>query len=114
MQEESFRRHIDLAKHLDKTLVIHDRDAHADILRIMDDEGAPRRVVMHCFSGDAAFAEAVTQRGWFCSFAGVVTFKNAGSLREALAVVPATAYWWRPTPRSWRPCRIAANRMPPT
>ena len=61
---------IDLAKHLDKTLVIHDRDAHADILRIMDDEGAPRRVVMHCFSGDAAFAEAVTQRGWFCSFAG--------------------------------------------
>ena len=43
---------------------------------------------MHCFSGDAAFAEAVTQRGWFCSFAGVVTFKNAGSLREALAVVP--------------------------
>ncbi|HPE11570.1 MAG TPA: TatD family hydrolase [Actinomycetota bacterium] len=88
VQEESFRRHIDLAKHLDKTLVIHDRDAHADILRIMDDEGAPRRVVMHCFSGDAAFAEAVTQRGWFCSFAGVVTFKNAGSLREALAVVP--------------------------
>jgi TatD DNase family protein len=87
-QELSFRRHIAMAKELDKTLVIHDRDAHADILRILDDEGAPPRVVMHCFSGDAAFAEAVTQRGWFCSFAGTVTFKNAGGLREALSVVP--------------------------
>lgn len=87
-QERSFRTHIRLAKELNKTLVIHDRDAHSDILRIMDDEGAPQRVVMHCFSGDAAFAEAVTQRGWFCSFAGVVTFKNATALREALGVVP--------------------------
>lgn len=87
-QEESFRRHIRLAKELDKALVIHDRDAHADILRVMDDEGAPPRVVMHCFSGDAEFAEAVTSRGWYCSFAGVVSFKNATALREALAVVP--------------------------
>lgn len=87
-QEQSFRRHIAIAKELDKTLVIHDRDAHADILRIVDDEGPPRRVVMHCFSGDAGFAQEVTQRGWFCSFAGVVTFKNAADLREALAVVP--------------------------
>ena len=51
-QEESFRRHIDLAKRLDKTLVIHDRDAHDDVLRIVDEEGAPERWVMHCFSGD--------------------------------------------------------------
>ena len=71
-QEESFRTHIQLAKDLDKTLVIHDRDAHADILRVLADEGAPRRVVMHCFSGDAAFARAVIERGWYCSFAGVV------------------------------------------
>lgn len=87
-QEESFRRHIRLAAEVDKTLVIHDRDAHADILRVMDDEGAPSRVVMHCFSGDAEFARAVTERGWYCSFAGVVTFKNAADLREALTVVP--------------------------
>jgi TatD DNase family protein len=87
-QEQSFRRHIRLAKDLDKTLVIHDRDAHHDILRIMDDEGAPPRVVMHCFSGDADFAREVTQRGWYCSFAGVVTFKNAAALRDALDVAP--------------------------
>ncbi|MBK6763327.1 MAG: TatD family hydrolase [Micrococcales bacterium] len=87
-QEESFRVHIRLAKELDKALVIHDRDAHTAILRVMDDEGAPRRVVMHCFSGDADFAREVVARGWFCSFAGVVTFKNAGPLREALTAVP--------------------------
>ena len=87
-QESSFRRHIQLAKDLDKTLVIHDRDAHADILRIMDEEGSPHRVVMHCFSGDAGFAREVTDRGWYCSFAGVVTFKSAAALREALDVVP--------------------------
>ncbi|MCU0277874.1 MAG: TatD family hydrolase [Candidatus Nanopelagicales bacterium] len=87
-QESSFRWHIGLAKQLNKTLVIHDRDAHNDILRVLDDEGAPQRVVMHCFSGDAAFAREVTERGWYCSFAGVVTFKNALALREALDVVP--------------------------
>jgi TatD DNase family protein len=87
-QEQSFRRHIGLAKDLGKTLVVHDRDAHADILRVLDDEGAPDRVVMHCFSGDAAFAQEVASRGWYCSFAGVVTFKNAQALREALPAVP--------------------------
>ena len=87
-QEESFRHHIGIAKELDKTLVIHDRDAHDDILRIVDDAGPPARVVMHCFSGDAAFAREVSDRGWYCSFAGVVTFKNAADLRAALGVVP--------------------------
>ncbi len=87
-QEESFRAHIRLARELNKTLVIHDRDAHADVLRVMDDEGAPLGVVMHCFSGDADFAREVSDRGWYCSFAGVVTFKNAAGLREALEVVP--------------------------
>ena len=87
-QEESFRTHIRLARELDKTLVIHDREAHADVLRVIDDEGAPLRVVMHCFSGDADFAREVTDRGFYCSFAGVVTFKNAADLRAALEVVP--------------------------
>ncbi len=88
-QEESFRRHIDLAKRLGKTLVIHDRDAHEEILRVVDAEGAPDRWVMHCFSGDADFARACLDRGAHLSFAGTVTFKNAAPLREALVVVPS-------------------------
>jgi TatD DNase family protein len=87
-QEESFRLHIALAKRLGKTLVIHDRDAHDDVLRIVDEEGAPERVVMHCFSGDAELARACLDRGFWLSFAGTVTFKNAAQLREALAVAP--------------------------
>ena len=88
VQEESFRRHIDLAKRLDKTLVIHDRDAHDDVLRVLDDEGVPERWVMHCFSGDAAFARACLDRGAHLSFAGTVTFKNAEPLRDALRIAP--------------------------
>jgi TatD DNase family protein len=88
VQEESFRRHIDLAKRLDKTLVIHDRDAHDDVLRVLDDEGAPDRWVMHCFSGDAEFARSCLDRGAHLSFAGTVTFRNAQPLRDALAVAP--------------------------
>jgi TatD DNase family protein len=88
-QEESFRRHIDLAKRLDKTLVVHDRDAHDDVLRVIDSEGAPERWVMHCFSGDADVARRCLDRGAWLSFAGTVTFKNAAPLREALLVTPA-------------------------
>ncbi len=87
-QHHSFRRHIDLAKRLDRTLVIHDRDAHGDILRVLDEEGVPGRFVMHCFSGDADFARACLDRGGWLSFAGTVTFKNADPLREALRVTP--------------------------
>jgi TatD DNase family protein len=88
-QQESFRRHIDLARRLDRTLVIHDRDAHDDVLRLLDEEGVPDRVVMHCFSGDADFARACLDRGAWLSFAGTVTFKNAEPLRAALRVVPS-------------------------
>jgi TatD DNase family protein len=87
-QQHSFRAHVDLAKRLGKTLVIHDRDAHDDVLRILDEEGVPDRFVMHCFSGDADFARACLDRGAWLSFAGTVTFKNAAGLREALRVVP--------------------------
>ena len=88
VQRESFRRHIDLAKRLDKTLVIHDRDANDEVLRIVDEEGAPDRWVMHCFSGDVDFARACLDRGAHLSFAGTVTFKNAASLRNALVITP--------------------------
>jgi TatD DNase family protein len=87
-QVESFRRHVDLAKRLDKTLVIHDRDAHAEVLEVIDSEGAPDRWVMHCFSGDATFARACLDRGAHLSFAGTVTFKNAEPVREAARIAP--------------------------
>ena len=88
VQEESFRRHIALAKEVGKALVIHDRDAHDDVIRVLESEGAPERVVFHCYSGDAAMARYCTDRGWYLSFAGTVTFKNAGALRESVAVAP--------------------------
>ncbi len=109
-QEESFRRHIDLAKRLDKTLVIHDRDAHDEVLRVLDEEGVPERWVMHCFSGDDAFARSCLDRGAHLSFAGTVTFKNAAPLRNALALTPrdrilveTDAPFLTPTPYRGRP-----------
>lgn len=87
-QEASFRAHIAIAKRYGKPLVIHDRDAHADILRVLDDEGAPDTVVLHCFSGDADFAAECARRGYVLSFAGTVTFNNAVSLRDAARVTP--------------------------
>lgn len=87
-QEESFRRHIGIAKDTGKALVIHDRDAHDDVLRVLDSEGAPERVVFHCFSGDEDFARRCVERGYVLSFAGNITFKNAQNLRDAAAVTP--------------------------
>jgi TatD DNase family protein len=87
-QETSFRRHIAIAKQTGKALVIHDRDAHEDVLRVLENEGAPDRVVFHCFSGDADFARRCADRGFVLSFAGNVTFKNAQNLRDAAALVP--------------------------
>jgi TatD DNase family protein len=87
-QEASFRAHVDIAKRHGLALVIHDRDAHAEVLRVLADEGAPEHTVMHCFSGDAAFARACTERGYVLSFAGTLTFGNAGYLREAAATTP--------------------------
>ena len=87
-QEESFRAHVRLAHRLDKTLVIHNREAHTDVLRVLDEEGVPPRTVMHCFSGDSVFARECLDRGAFLSFAGTVTFATAETLREALRVTP--------------------------
>jgi len=110
VQQESFRAHIDIAKRYGRTLVIHDRDAHDDVVRVLLDEGAPERVVFHCFSGDAAMARICADNGWFVSFAGVVSFKNAEPLREALRVTPGDsllvetdAPFLTPTPFRGRP-----------
>ena len=109
-QVESFARHIDLAKRLDKTLVIHDRDAHDGILDVIDAEGPPERWVMHCFSGNPFFARACLDRGAWLSFAGTVTFKNAQPVRDALVVTPldrvlveTDAPFLTPTPYRGRP-----------
>lgn len=88
VQEESFRAHIEIARRRGLALTIHDRDAHDDVLRILADADLPDRVVFHCFSGDADMARHYAERGWFLSFAGPVTFKNAAPLRNALAVTP--------------------------
>jgi len=87
-QEASFRAHIAIAKRHGKALVIHDRDAHTDILRVLDEEGTPETVVLHCFSGDADFAAECVRRGYVLSFAGTVTFANAVALRDAARVTP--------------------------
>ena len=88
VQQDSFRWHIDLAKRTGKALQIHDRDAHDDVLRILEEEGAPDNTVLHCFSGDIAMAGECVARGYVLSFSGTVTFKNAAGLRDALAVTP--------------------------
>lgn len=87
-QQESFRAHIEIAKRLGKVLEIHDREAHADVLRILEEEGAPEKTVFHCFSGDAEMARYCAERGYLMSFAGNVTFKRADDLRHAVSVVP--------------------------
>lgn len=88
VQQDSFRWHIDLAKRTGKALQIHDRDAHGDVLRILEEEGAPDDTVLHCFSGDIAMARECVERGYVLSFSGTVTFKNAAGLRDALTVTP--------------------------
>lgn len=87
-QQLHFRRHIELAKRTGRPLMIHDRDAHADVLRILREEGAPEQVVFHAFSGDAAMARECVSAGYVLSFPGVVTFKNAPALRAAAAATP--------------------------
>jgi TatD DNase family protein len=87
-QEASFRAHIAIAKRYGKALIIHDRDAHQRVLEVLDDEGAPDTVILHCFSGDAGFAAECVRRGYLLSFAGTVTFGSAAALREAAALTP--------------------------
>jgi TatD DNase family protein len=87
-QRYSFRRHIELAKRVNKALVIHDRDAHRAVLDVLIEEGAPEKVIFHCYSGDAEMARECIEKGYILSFAGTLTFKNAPALREAVKLVP--------------------------
>lgn len=87
-QIRSFEAHIEIAKQNDLALQIHDRDAHDDVVATLKRVGAPERTVFHCFSGDTELAEICTENGWYMSFAGTATFKNAKNLRRALDVAP--------------------------
>lgn len=110
VQEESFRSHIQIAKENNKALVIHDRDAHDEVVKVLHSEGAPEKVVFHCFSGDESLARIAAENGWYCSFSGTVTFKNSNHLRAALAALPpelilveTDAPFLTPTPYRGRP-----------
>jgi TatD DNase family protein len=88
LQRHSFKRHIEIAKQNNLALVIHDRDAHKDVLKVLEEVGAPEKVIFHCYSGDLEMAKYCVERGYVLSFAGTVTFKNAPALREAVKYVP--------------------------
>jgi TatD DNase family protein len=109
-QFESFEAHIEIAKRHGIAMQIHDRDAHKAVLETLERVGAPERTVFHCFSGDADMARYSADRGYWLSFAGNVTFKNAQNLRDALAVTPldrilveTDAPFLTPTPHRGRP-----------
>lgn len=87
-QDAAFRAQIGIAKRTDRTLVIHCRDAWPEVLATLEEVGAPDRVVMHCFSGDVETMGRCAEAGYFTSFAGNVTFRNAAPLREAAAAAP--------------------------
>ena len=87
-QFRAFEAHIALAKNHGIAMQIHDRDAHDAVLETLQRVGAPDRTVFHCFSGDDAMARIAADEGYYLSFAGNLTFKNAQNLRDALAVTP--------------------------
>ena len=109
-QLRSFEAHIEMAKRHSLALQIHDRDAHDDVVATLRRVGAPQTVVFHCFSGTPELAAICAENGWYMSFAGTVTFKNAQNLRDALLVAPRSlllvetdAPYLTPTPYRGRP-----------
>ncbi|WJL96042.1 TatD family hydrolase [Microbacterium sp. ET2] len=109
-QHASFEAHIALAKKHGLAMQIHDREAHDAVLETLARVGAPEKTVFHCFSGDAEMARRCADEGYYLSFAGNVTFKNAQNLRDALKVTPrervlveTDAPFLTPTPHRGRP-----------
>jgi TatD DNase family protein len=88
-QRDAFAWHIDLAKRTGKPLMIHNRDADAEVLDVLAAEGSPETVIFHCFSSDAAMARTCVANGWLLSLAGTVSFRNAHALREAASLIPS-------------------------
>ncbi len=88
VQREAFAWHIDLAKRTGKPLMIHNRDADAEVLDVLRAEGAPEAVIFHCFSSGPQMARTCLDAGWVLSLSGTVSFKNAHDLRAAAALIP--------------------------
>lgn len=110
LQEQAFRAHIDIAKRHRVALMIHTRDAYPEMLRILDEEGAPDNTVLHCYSSDAETARRCLDRGLVLSYSGTVTFTNARATAEAAAITPTDqllvetdAPFLTPTPYRGRP-----------
>ncbi|RWA20602.1 DNAase [Mycolicibacterium brumae DSM 44177] len=87
-QAEAFAWHIDLAKRTGKPLMIHNRDADDAVLEVLAAEGAPERVIFHCFSSGPEMARRCVDQGWYLSLSGTVSFRNAHELREAAGLIP--------------------------
>jgi TatD DNase family protein len=87
-QREAFAWHIDLAKRTGKPLMIHNRDADAEVLDVLRAEGAPETVIFHCFSSGPQMARICLDAGWILSLSGTVSFRNARDLRAAAALIP--------------------------
>lgn len=118
-QLRSFEAHIAIASSHGIALQIHDRDAHDEVVATLLRVGAPETTVFHCFSGDAALARICAEHGWYLSFAGTMTFKNAPALREALAVADPSRVLVETdapflTPEPWRGRPNAPYLMPHT
>jgi TatD DNase family protein len=88
LQQHSFEEHIRIAKENDLALMIHDRDAHQEVVATLKRVGAPGRVVFHCYSGDVDLAQICIDNGWFMSFAGNITIKRNEHLRNSLSMAP--------------------------
>ena len=88
-QREAFAWHIDLAKRTGKPLMIHNRDADADVLDVLRAEGAPDTVIFHCFSSGPEMARTCVNAGWLLSLSGTVSFRNARELRDAARLIPS-------------------------
>ena len=108
-QEASFRAHIEMAKRHGKALVIHDRDAHDEVLRVLEDAGPPERVVFHCFSGDAAMAEHCVRRGWCCPSPARSPSRTPPGCARRSPGARWTSCWSRPTRPSSLRCPTAGG-----
>ena len=88
VQKKAFRRQIDLANKYNLPIIIHDRDAHEDTIKILAQKARGRRVVLHCFSGDINMAKWCVEEGFYFGIGGVVTFKNAHTLSKVVQEIP--------------------------
>jgi TatD DNase family protein len=88
LQQHSFEEHIRIAKENNIALMIHDRDAHNDVVATLKRVGSPDKVVFHCYSGETDLAEICIENGWYMSFAGNITIKRNQHLRDSLKMAP--------------------------